>query len=87
LIALLLEYVNEQVWASGFSAALLKKRSSATKPALLKVEVKEDVSMEAASFGSITNLEVGGTDGLETAVLSVLEGFFSLFLKLPAINR
>jgi len=79
--------VNDQVWASGFSASLLKKRSSATKPALLKGEVKEDVSMEAATFGSITNLEVSGANSLETAVLSVLEGFFSLFLKLPAINR
>lgn len=78
---------DPQVWASGFSAALLKKRSSATKPALLNGEVKEGVSMEAATFGSITNLEVGGANSLETAVLSVLEGFFSLFLKLPAINR
>jgi hypothetical protein len=78
---------DPQVWASGFSAALLKKRSSSTKPAVLKAEVKEGVSMEAASFGSITNLEVGGANGLESAVHSVLEGFFSLFLKLPTINK
>ena len=79
--------MDEQVWASGFSAALLKKRSSATKPALLKDETKEGVTVEAASLGSVANLEVGGANGLEIAVQSVLEGFFSLFLKLPAINR
>lgn len=77
----------EQVWASGFSAALLKKRSSATKPALLKAEVMEGVTVEAASQGSVANLEVEGTDGLETAVLTVLERFFSVFLKLPSINQ
>ncbi|KAG0584655.1 hypothetical protein KC19_3G225800 [Ceratodon purpureus] len=78
---------DPQVWASGFSAALLKKRSSATKPASLKGEVKEGVTVEASSLGSVANLEMGGANGLETAVLSVLEGFFSLFLKLPAINQ
>lgn len=78
---------DPQVWASGFSAALLKKRSSATKPALLKAEVMEGVTVEAASQGSVANLEVEGTDGLETAVLTVLERFFSVFLKLPSINQ
>jgi hypothetical protein len=72
---------------SGFSAALLKKRSSATKPALLQGEVKEGVSVEAASQGALANLELGGATGLETAVHSILERFFSFFLKLPAISQ
>lgn len=72
------------MWASGFSAALLKKRSTATKSALSLGEVKEGVTPEAASEGAIT---MGGSNGLETAVLSVLEKFFSIFLKLPSINQ
>lgn len=79
--------MNEQVWASGFSAALLKKRSSATKPALSLSEVKEGVTVEAASQGAVGNFQLGGANGLETAVLSVLEKFFSVFLKLPTINQ
>ncbi|KAG0555189.1 hypothetical protein M758_12G153300 [Ceratodon purpureus] len=78
---------DPQVWASGFSAALLKKRSSATKPALSQGELKEGVSVNAASQGTLANSELGGASGLETAVHSVLEGFFSFFLKLPAINQ
>lgn len=72
------------MWASGFSAALLKKRSSATKPALSLDEVKEGVTMEAASQGAVA---MGGANGLENAVLSVLEKFFSIFLKMPGINQ
>ena len=87
LFTFLMGNANEQVWASGFSAALLKRRSSVTKPALSHGEVEEGVSVEAASQGALANLELGGANGFETAVHSVLEKFFSFFLKLPAIKQ
>lgn len=73
-----------QVWASGFSAALLKKRSSATKPNILKVEPEEGMRAEGQRASNLARVEY---IGIEAALLSVLEGFFSLFLKLPAINQ
>jgi hypothetical protein len=73
-----------QVWASGFSAALLKKRSSATKSHILKVEPEEDMRIEGQRESNLARVEY---IGIEAALLSVLEGFFSLFLKLPAINQ
>ncbi|CAN5966501.1 unnamed protein product, partial [Sphagnum jensenii] len=77
---------DPQVWASGFSAALLKKRSSATKEAALVNETKEGVTVEGSQKGVLSNTEVE-PNGVEAALLSVLAGFFSVFLKLPAISE
>lgn len=87
LITLCSVYVDEQVWASGFLAALLKKRSSATKPGSLKGQVKEGVTVESVSVNTGATFETEGTNSFETVVLSLLEGFFSLFLRLPTINQ
>lgn len=78
---------DPQVWASGFSAALLKKRSSATQPGFSNREVEEGITVEASSQGTIVNSEAKRANGLEIAVLPLLEAFFSLFLKLPAIDQ
>lgn len=75
------------MWASGFSAALLKKRSSATQPGFSNREVEEGITVEASSQGTIVNSEAKRANGLEIAVLPLLEAFFSLFLKLPAIDQ
>ncbi|CAA7036453.1 unnamed protein product [Microthlaspi erraticum] len=56
------------VWASGFSAAFLKKNSVATK-------------------GAQTNFSEPKPAATETALLSVLEKFFSVILNLPKVNR
>jgi hypothetical protein len=77
---------DPQIWASGFSAALLKKRSSATKEAALVNETKEGVTVEGSQKGVLSNTEVE-PNGVEAALLSVLAGFFSVFLKLPAISE
>ncbi|CAM6008141.1 unnamed protein product, partial [Sphagnum balticum] len=77
---------DPQIWASGFSAALLKKRSSATKEAVLVNETKEGVTVEGSQKGVLSNTEVEPS-GVEAALLSVLAGFFSVFLKLPAISE
>jgi len=72
---------DPQVWASGFSAAFLKKQSVATKGML-------------SSNGSGSGMMVAADSGvkpkpavMEVALLAVLEKFFEVVLNLPAINR
>ncbi|KAG1359516.1 transmembrane protein 53 [Cocos nucifera] len=72
---------DPQVWASGFSAAFLKKQSVATKGML-------------GSNGSGSDMMVTADAGMkpkpaamEVALLAVLEKFFEVVLNLPAINR
>ncbi len=77
---------DPQIWASGFSAALLKKRSSATNEAALVNKTKEGVTVGGSQKGVLSNTEVE-PNGVEAALLSVLAGFFSVFLKLPAISE
>lgn len=74
-------FTSPQVWASGFSAAFLKKQSVATKGHMRALEQGLEVS--------------GGTEGFvepkpaftETALLLVLEKFFEVILNLPAVHR
>ncbi|KAK9691443.1 hypothetical protein RND81_09G196900 [Saponaria officinalis] len=65
---------DPQVWASGFSAAFLKKQSVATKGSgtLHALAEEEQVPKPAMT---------------ETALLAVLGKFFEVVLKLPPVNR
>ncbi|KAJ4830638.1 hypothetical protein Tsubulata_036750 [Turnera subulata] len=69
---------DPQVWASGFSAAFLKKNSVATK-----MHMSSDMEV---STGSKTVVEPKPAI-TESALLVVLEKFFDVVLNLPAINR
>ncbi|XP_038883889.1 transmembrane protein 53 [Benincasa hispida] len=61
--------LNPQVWAAGFSAAILKKNSSSASPMVNGEEVDKRPLL------------------LETIVLSSLEKFFSVALKLPDVDK
>uniref|UniRef100_A0A3Q7EVJ5 Uncharacterized protein n=1 Tax=Solanum lycopersicum TaxID=4081 RepID=A0A3Q7EVJ5_SOLLC len=67
------------VWASGFSAAFLKKNSVATKRFMTLND--RDVSIEAK-----TSVETKPAV-TEEALLLVLEKFFEVVLNLPTLNR
>ncbi|KAG6517828.1 transmembrane protein 53-like [Zingiber officinale] len=69
---------DPQVWASGFSAALLKKQSVATKGnARPGLNVVDSENLYAGPKPAVT----------ESALLVVLEKFFKVVLNLPTINR
>lgn len=72
---------DPQVWASGFSAAFLKKNSVATKG-----RVSSDESGIKVSIGSNddSGLKPAPT---EAALLLILKKFFEVILHLPAVNR
>ncbi|CAK7339592.1 unnamed protein product [Dovyalis caffra] len=72
---------NPKVWASGFSAALLKKRSSAVPI----VETKEMNGLENQAIGSKIQEKEPAT--IESMVLSVFEMLFSVVLKLPEVEK
>ncbi|KAM5556264.1 transmembrane protein 53 [Rosa sericea] len=65
---------DPQVWASGFSAAFLKKHSVATKR-----------TSDASESG--TDVLVPKPAVTEAALLLVLEKFFEVVLNLPTVNR
>ncbi|CAJ1977672.1 unnamed protein product [Sphenostylis stenocarpa] len=74
-------YPDPQVWASGFSAAFLKKNSVATKGRVFSDETGIKVS-------------IGSEDDLglkpavtEAALLLILNKFFGVILDLPSVNR
>ena len=71
-----------QVWAAGFSAALLKKQSVATK-GLIK---GREGSAELLGFDEAHSSEPK-PDVTETTLLVMLENFFRLFFKLPYVDR
>ncbi|XP_031475136.1 uncharacterized protein LOC116247237 [Nymphaea colorata] len=71
--------LNPVVWASGFSAAMLKKRNSLTS---MPKYGSEDTSVQDAA-----KLQESGTSIAEIVLLAALEKFFSVFLKLPAVKE
>ncbi|KAL1343204.1 hypothetical protein HN51_029626 [Arachis hypogaea] len=74
-------YPDPEVWASGFSAAFLKKRSVATKGYVTSNEsgIKVSIGREEAS---------GPKPALtEAALLLILKKFFEITLNLPTVNR
>ncbi|RDY03110.1 Transmembrane protein 53-B, partial [Mucuna pruriens] len=69
------------VWASGFSAAFLKKNSVATKG-----RVFSDESGIKVSIGSEDDLGLKPA-ATEAALLLILKKFFEVILYLPSVNR
>lgn len=72
---------DPQVWASGFSAAFLKKRSVATKGTTDANESGMDVLVDS------TGVVAPKPAVTEAALLLVLEKFFEVVLNLPTVNR
>ncbi|XVE66403.1 hypothetical protein DITRI_Ditri08aG0077600 [Diplodiscus trichospermus] len=72
---------DPQVWASGFSAAFLKKHSFATKG--FPISSKSDMGVYV-SEREVSEPKPAVT---EAALLLVLEKFFEVVLNLPAVNR
>lgn len=73
---------DPQVWASGFSAAFLKKRSVAAKGTMDSNESGMD-----ALVGSNNEVVAPKPAVTEAALLVVLEKFFGVVLKFPTVNR
>lgn len=71
--------LNPKVWAAGFVAAMLKKRSSAAYP------VGEIGEMEPTP--TVPKLKQNEPDLLENILLFVLEKLFSFLLNFPYINQ
>ncbi|KAF6136326.1 hypothetical protein GIB67_042811 [Kingdonia uniflora] len=74
--------IDPQVWAAGFSAALLKKRSSSTLPSSEATE-----GPELQTNNSVPKVQENDPLLVETVLLSILEKFFYFILKFPDINR
>lgn len=72
---------DPQVWASGFSAAFLKKQSIATKGLPRSNAAGVEVLVETR------NVAEPKPAVAETALLMVLEKFFEVVLNLPSVNR
>ncbi|XP_009603445.1 uncharacterized protein [Nicotiana tomentosiformis] len=72
---------DPEVWASGFSAAFLKKNSVATKHIMTINNKDADVTIETKTSSDATPAVT------EAALLVVLEKFFEVVLNLPAVNR
>eukprot|EP00850_Spirogloea_muscicola_P021466 SM000250S08724 [mRNA] locus=s250:37521:38689:- [translate_table: standard] len=72
---------DPRIWASGFSAALLKKRSAA-------VAGGGDVRVAAAARGTadVAGAAAPRPDAVESALRVILEQFFAVFLQLPSIK-
>ncbi|KDP31647.1 hypothetical protein JCGZ_14963 [Jatropha curcas] len=76
------EPFNPKVWAAGFSAALLKKRSSTVN------SLAEAKQMNVLGSQSIeSNIQEKEPPSVESMVLSILEKLFSVVLKLPDVDQ
>ncbi|KAJ4966956.1 hypothetical protein NE237_018805 [Protea cynaroides] len=71
--------LNSQVWAAGFTTAILKQRSSST------VSVIE--GQKSGSSKSLAKKQEKYPSFLEMALFFVLEKFFSVILMLPDVNQ
>lgn len=71
-----------KVWASGFSAAILKKQSVATKASIRPVEGGVEIVVDANTLALEHKPAV-----TETALLAILEKFFEVVLNLPSVNK
>jgi len=78
---ILIFWLSFQVWASGFSAAFLKKNSVATKR-----RVFSDESGIKVSIGSEDDLGLKPAV-TEAALQLILRKFFGIILDLPSVNR
>ena len=76
---ILIIWLSFQVWASGFSAAFLKKNSVATKGRVFSDEsgIKVSIGSEDWRKPALT----------EAALLLILKKFFEIILDLPSVNR
>ncbi|KAG6663336.1 hypothetical protein CIPAW_02G019400 [Carya illinoinensis] len=72
---------NPQVWAAGFATAILKKRSSAVYPVVDSGELNE-----FNSEMNMSKMQENKPPLIETVLLSVLEKFFAVVLKLPDVE-
>lgn len=70
--------LNPKVWAAGFAAALLKKRSTAIYPLSEAIEPNKDRNQEKHDKDPLLS---------EAALVLVLEKLFGFLLKLPDVNR
>lgn len=75
---------DPQVWASGFSTAILKRRS---KAAIAMTVSAEAAKAGAADIGASAFQPKQQPDVVEKALQALLEKFFSVYLKLPAVQR
>lgn len=74
--------INPKVWAAGFAAAFLKKRSSAIYPS---VEAGEGNGLESGL--PLSNMGQKEPLLVEVVLLSLLEKLFSFLLNLPDLNQ
>ncbi|KAJ4778394.1 alpha/beta-Hydrolases superfamily protein [Rhynchospora pubera] len=75
---------DPQIWASGFSAAFLKKNSVASRGSLPVPKEKRTDVLVVSESGSGLDLKPAFH---EAALLGVLEKFFDVILNIPSINR
>ena len=73
------------MWAAGFSAAILKKRSSLTSSAVEGLEARDLNESEDAA--SLSKLQEDKPPLVESVVLLILEKLFSVLLKFPDVDK